>query len=138
MRRSNKIIKPLSLAIGAAFIGSLSMSQIANASSDFQLNQMKTGYMLADEAAPAADQAKPEAKTEHKAKEGKCSEGKCSTAKKKAHEGSCASDKKAKEGSCSADKKAKAKEGSCSADKKAKEGSCSADKKGKEGSCSGH
>jgi uncharacterized low-complexity protein len=147
---SNKIIKPLTFAIGAAFIGSLSLSQVAQASSGFQLNQMKAGYMLADQAAPAA--GAPAAK----GKDGKCGEGKCGATKGKkcmemtdkaaqdkcmadAHpkgkEGSCSADKKGKEGSCSADKKGK--EGSCSADKKGKEGSCSADKKGKEGSCSG-
>lgn len=136
---STKIIKPLSLAIGAAFVGSLALSQVASAGTSFQLNQMKSGYMLSDETAPAAEQAKPDAKAaEHKAKEGKCAEGKCSAKKRKAHEGHCGADHaaKGKEGSCSADKKAK--EGSCSADKKMKEGSCSADKKAKEGSCSGH
>jgi len=140
---SNKVIKPLTLAIGAAFIGAVSLSTVAQASNNFQLSQMNAGYMLGD-----------------KAPEGKCGEGKCGATKGKkcsemadkaaqdkcmadAHpkgkEGSCSADKKGKEGSCSADKKGK--EGSCSADKKAKgkEGSCSADKKGKEGSCSaGH
>ncbi len=126
---SNKIIKPLSLAIGAAFVGSMSLAQIANASNNFQLNSMDSGYMLAD-----------------KASEGKCGEGKCGATKgvkcmdmkDKAAQDKCMADAhKGKEGSCSADKK-KGKEGSCSADKKGKEGSCSADKKGKEGSCSGH
>ena len=140
MRMSNKVIKPLTLALGAAFVGSLSLASIASASQNFQLAQMNGGYMLGDKAA-----------------EGKCGEGKCGANKGKkcseitdkaaadkcmadAHpkgkEGSCSADKKGKEGSCSADKKGK--EGSCSADKKGKEGSCSADKKGKEGSCSSH
>ena len=164
MRMSNKIIKPLSLAIGAAFLGSGALSQTTHASTAFQVKPLISGYMLA-------------------AAEGKCGEGKCAVSKMdtnkdgkvsmdeaKAHnwteaafnamdtnkdgflstdeiaaghkmhksgaEGSCSADKKGKEGSCSADKKGK--EGSCSADKKGKEGSCSADKKGKEGSCSGH
>jgi uncharacterized low-complexity protein len=149
---SNKIVKPLTLAIGAAFLGSVSVSQMAHASSAFQLSPLVGGYMLAGA-------------------EGKCGEGKCGVAKMAKpgetsvskdeaiahgfsenqfktwdtnHDGAldakelgamhAAMDKKGKEGSCSADKKGK--EGSCSADKKGKEGSCSADKKGKEGSCS--
>ena len=112
---SNKIIKPLTIAIGAAFIGSVSLAQ---ANSNFQLNQMNQGYMLAD-----------------KAPEGKCGEGKCGATKgKKCSE---MTDKAAQD-KCMADAHPKGKEGSCSADKKGKEGSCSADKKGKEGSCSGH
>jgi len=150
---SNKIVKPLTLAIGAAFLGTFSVSQMAQASSAFHLSPLVGGYMLAGT-------------------EGKCGEGKCGVAKMAKpgetavskdeamahgfsesqfktwdtnHDGSldakelgamhAAMDKKGKEGSCSADKKGK--EGSCSADKKGKEGSCSADKKGKEGSCSG-
>jgi len=163
---SSKIGNTLSIAIGAAVVGSLSLSQLAAASPVFQASDLASGYMLAAAA------------------EGKCGEGKCGVAKmdtnkdgkvsmpeamaggfsesqvkawdkngdgslddgelkamhasmdKKGKEGSCSADKKGKEGSCSADKKGK--EGSCSADKKGKEGSCSADKKGKEGSCSGH
>lgn len=162
---SNKIIKPLTLAVGAAFVGSVSLSQMVHANTAFTVKPLVSGYMLAAE--------------------GKCGEGKCAVSKMdtnkdgkvsmdeakaggwnenqfkvmdtnkdgflsadelaaghKAHksgaEGSCSADKKGKEGSCSADKKGK--EGSCSADKKAKgkEGSCSAEKKGKEGSCSSH
>jgi len=125
----SKIVKPLSLAIGAAFIGSLSLSNVARADTGFHMNPMNSGYMLGD-----------------KAPEGKCGEGKCGATKgkkcmemtAKADQDKCMADAhpKGKEGSCSADKKGK--EGSCSADKKGKEGSCSADKKGKEGSCSSH
>ena len=124
----SKIVKPLSFAIGAAFIGSLSLSQVALADTGFQLNSMKQGYNLADKTAPApADAAK--------AKEGKCGEGKCGATKgKKCME---MSDKAAQD-KCMADAHPKGKEGSCSADKKGKEGSCSAEKKGKEGSCSSH
>jgi len=115
---SNKIVKPLSLAIGAAFIGSVSLAQVANASNSFQLNQMNSGYMIGD-----------------KAPEGKCGEGKCGATKGQ----KCMDMKdKAAQDKCMADAHPKGKEGSCSADKKGKEGSCSADKKGKEGSCSGH
>lgn len=152
---SNKLIKPLSLAIGTGLVGSLSLAQIAQANPTFHMNTLVAGYSLAV------------------AGEGKCGEGKCSVAKMaKAGETAvshdeavahgfsesqikawdkngdgkldsaeltamhAAMDHKGKEGSCSQDKKGK--EGSCSSDKKGKEGSCSSDKKGKEGSCGGH
>lgn len=145
---SNKIIKPIAIAIGAAFVGSVSFGQQANASGTFQLNPLLTPYAVAG--------------TDAKATEGKCGMEKCDANKDgkatKAeamaagwteaqfnmadtkHQGFLTqasfdayhllnkSDGGAKKG----------KEGSCSADKKGKEGSCSADKKGKEGSCSGH
>ena len=139
---SNKIVKPLTIAIGAAFVGSVAMTQIANANTAFQITPLVGGYTLAAE--------------------GKCGEGKCAVAKMAkpgetavtkeeamAHGFSATqvaawdknSDGKLDAAELSAmhaamDKKGK--EGSCSADKKGKEGSCSADKKGKEGSCSGH
>ena len=162
---SNKIIKPLTLAVGAAFIGSVTLSQMVHANTAFQVKPLISGYMLAGH-------------------EGKCGEGKCAVSKmdtnkdakvsmdeakaggwneaqfnamdtnkdgflsadelaaghkmhKSGAEGSCSADKmKGTEGHCSADKM-KGHEGSCTADKmKGKEGSCSADKKGKEGSCS--
>jgi uncharacterized low-complexity protein len=116
---SNKIVKPLSIAMGAAFVGSLALAQTANASTAFQLTPLVGGYTLAAE--------------------GKCGEGKCGATKgmkcmdmkEKAAQDKCMAE-------AHADKDKKGKEGSCSADKKGKEGSCSADKKGKEGSCSGH
>lgn len=137
---STKIAKPLSLAIGAAFIGSLSMHQMAQANPAFSLNQLAAGYMTTGFG------------------EGKCGEGKCGMAKvdsdhsgsvskaeyeatggkmfdamDKDHNGSlseaelAAGHKKGAEGSCGADKKHA--EGSCGADKKKAEGSCGADKK---------
>ena len=123
---SNKLIKPLTLAVGAAFVGAVSLASIAHASNSFQLSQMNSGYQLGD-----------------KAPEGKCGEGKCGATKgkkcsempDKAAKDKCMADAHPKktDGSCSADKK---KDGSCSADKK-KDGSCSGDKKKSEGSCSG-
>lgn len=60
---SSKIGNTLGLAIGAAFIGSLSLSQLAAASPAFQVSDLASGYMLAAAA------------------EGKCGEGKCGVAK---------------------------------------------------------
>ena len=124
---SNKVIKPLTLAVGAAFIGAVALTTAANANTAFTMKPLMSGYMLAG--------------TEGKCGEGKCGATKgqkCMDMKDKAAQDKCLADAhpKGKEGSCSADKKGK--EGSCSADKKGKEGSCSADKKGKEGSCSSH
>jgi uncharacterized low-complexity protein len=139
---SNKVIKPLTLAIGAAFLGSVALSQTSHASTAFQVKPLISGYMLAGA-------------------EGKCSEGKCATAKMDTNKDGKVSLDEAKaagwneaqfkamdtnhDGFLSADELAAGHkahktgaEGSCSADKKGKEGSCSADKKGKEGSCSSH
>ena len=137
---SNKIVKPLTIAIGAAFIGSIALSQTANANSAFQMKPLLSGYMLAGA-------------------EGKCGEGKCGVAKMDANkDGKVSKDEAIKAGFSESQFKAwdknndgsldaaeltamhaamdkKGKEGSCSADKKGKEGSCSADKKGKEASC---
>lgn len=60
---SSKIGNTLSVAIGAAIIGSLSLSQLAAASPAFQVGDLASGYMLAA------------------AGEGKCGEGKCGVAK---------------------------------------------------------
>jgi uncharacterized low-complexity protein len=139
---SNKIIRPLTVAIGAAFVGSLALTQTANANTAFQLTPLVGGYTLAGE--------------------GKCGEGKCAVAKMaKPGEKAVSKEEAIAHGFSESQVKAwdkntdgslddgelkamhasmdhKGKEGSCSADKKGKEGSCSADKKGKEGSCSGH
>ena len=61
-RMSSKIGNTLSVAIGAAVIGSLSLSQLAAASPVFQASDLAAGYMLAA------------------AGEGKCGEGKCGVA----------------------------------------------------------
>jgi len=46
----SKIVKPLSFAIGAAFIGSLSLAQVARADTGFHMNPMNSGYQLGDKA----------------------------------------------------------------------------------------
>jgi uncharacterized low-complexity protein len=119
---SNKIVKGLSLAVGAALLGSVSL---ANASA-FQLTDLNAGYMVVGDEKP----------------EGKCGEGKCGADKaKEAHCGAAKGDHEGKcgEGKCGAEKKGaegKCGEGKCGAEKKAEEGKCGADK-GKEGSCGG-
>ncbi|MCE5232541.1 MAG: hypothetical protein ABFC67_10115 [Mizugakiibacter sp.] len=125
---SKSFVKPLSIALGAALVGGLSMQ--ATAASAFQLGSLGSGYMLAqatgsqEPAKEAAPNPAPKAGDKTmKHEEGKCGEGKCG-ARRKAHEGHCGGDK------VSSDKaggKAKGKEGACGADKakmKAKEGAC--------------
>jgi uncharacterized low-complexity protein len=88
---SNKIMKPLSVAVGVAFVGSLAISQAAAASS-FSLSDLDQGYQLVGE---HGDKAK---------EEGKCGEGKCGADKAKEEgkcgEGKCGADKAKEEGKC--------------------------------------
>jgi uncharacterized low-complexity protein len=58
----SKMIKPLSVAVGVAFVGSLAISQAASASS-FDLSDMDRGYQQVGDG--------------HEKGEGKCGEGKC-------------------------------------------------------------
>ena len=105
-------LKPLTLALGAAFVTSLAGTPVANAAENpFAMSDLSSGYMVADS----------HKEGDKKMEEGKCGEGKCGG--DKAEEGSCGGDK-AEEGSCGGDK---AEEGSCGGDK-AEEGSCGGDK----------
>jgi uncharacterized low-complexity protein len=121
-------LKPLAVAMGAAFVTSLATTPVANAAENpFAMSELASGYMVADS---------------HM--EGKCGEGKCGGDKAKAvkegkcGEGKCGGDKAKKEGKCGGDKdrgcseEAKAaKEGKCG------EGKCGGDKAKKEGKCGG-
>ncbi len=79
---SNKMIKPVSLAVGAAFLGSLTFGAYAANGTGLQATDLAQGYMLVGD-----DKAK---------EEGKCGEGKCGGAK--AEEGKCGGDKAKEEG----------------------------------------
>jgi uncharacterized low-complexity protein len=133
---SNKIVKPLTLALGAAFVGSVSLAQMAHASSAFQLNPLLAPFAAAGT-------------------EGKCGEGKCGLSAMDANKDGKATKEEAMAAGWNETQFAKADAQNqgfltqASFDayhllyksepaKKGKEGSCSADKKGKEGSCSGH
>ena len=110
---SNKIVNTLSLAIGAALLGSVGL---ANAASAFAVNDLGQGYMLVGEEKP----------------EGKCGEGKCGDSK--TEEAKCGGDKAKEEGKCG--------EGKCGGDKakeegKCGEGKCGGDKAKEEGKCGG-
>ena len=86
------VMKPLSIALGAAFVASLAGTSVANAADNpFSMTELSSGYMVAD------------------SKEGKCGEGKCGGEKKaeegKCGEGKCGGEKKAEEGKCGGEKK---------------------------------
>ena len=89
-------LKPLAVAMGAAFVTSLTIAPVANAAENpFAMTELSSGYMVAEKA------------------EGKCGEGKCGADKAKKEgkcgEGKCGADKAKKEGKCG--------EGKCGADK---------------------
>jgi uncharacterized low-complexity protein len=109
---SKNSIKPISAAIGAAFVSSIAVGAATAADNPFSLSDLDAGYMVA-----GGD----------KGEEGKCGEGKCGG--DKGEEGKCGEDK-GKEGKCGEDK---GKEGKCGEDK-GEEGKCGEDK-GEEGKC---
>jgi uncharacterized low-complexity protein len=99
---SKSKLKPVALAVGAAFATTLAMSPVANAvENPFAMTQLHAGYKLADNKA----------------------EGNCGANKAKAKEANCGANKakqeKAKEANCGANKakQEKAKEGNCGANK---------------------
>jgi len=113
------VMKPLSIALGAAFVASLAGTSIANAADNpFSMTELSSGYMV-------ADSKEGKCGGEKKAEEGKCGEGKCGGEKKakegKCGEGKCGGEKKATEGKCG--------EGKCGGEKKATEGKCGGEKK---------
>jgi uncharacterized low-complexity protein len=104
MANQSKILKPVSAAVGVAFVSSLAAGTTAVAGENpFLSTDLDAGYQLAGE----------------KGKEGKCGEGKCGGDKaEKGAEGACGESGKAAEGKCG--------EGKCGGDKadKGKEGAC--------------
>jgi uncharacterized low-complexity protein len=97
------VLKPVAVALGAAFVTSLAGTSIANAAENpFGMTELSSGYMVAE-----GDMKEGKCGGEKKeAKEGKCGEGKCGGEKKEAKEGKCG------EGKCGGEKKEK-KEGKC-------------------------
>src|SRR5690606_11526153 len=156
---SSKMIKPLSVAVGVAFVGSFAIAQAASASS-FSLSDMDSGYQQVGEGHDHGDKAK-----EGKCGEGKCGEGKCGVDKLDTDKDGAISSAeftasghsaekfakldtdgngsisqaefdaahKGKEGKCG---EGKCGEGKCGGEKKAEEGKCGEGKCG-EGKCGG-
>jgi uncharacterized low-complexity protein len=110
---SKNLMQSLSVAVGAALLGSVA---VANAGDLFRVNDLGFGYQLTGE-----DHA------EGKCGEGKCGEGKCGEGKcgeKKAEEGKCGGDKA--DDAAKADAEGKCGEGKCG------EGKCGGEKKADE------
>jgi len=98
------VLKPVAVAIGAAFVTSLAGTSIANAAQNpFSMTELSSGYMVA---------------------EGDMKEGKCGESHMKEKEGKCGEGKMDKEGM---DKSKMKKEGKCG------EGKCGEGKMDKEG-----
>lgn len=86
MSKDNKIVKPLTLAIGAAFAATLATSNVANAASmgdnPFAMAELESGYIqLAAEGKCGEGKCGEGKKAKAKTKEGKCGEGKCGGSK---------------------------------------------------------
>ena len=113
-------LTPIAAALGTTFAVSLSVSPLVNAAENpFSMNELSSGYMVADAEATCGDmggageEGEGAGGTEKMGEEGKCGEGKCGE-KRKAHEGKCG------EGKCGANKDKPAKmdpEGTCGAGK---------------------
>ena len=88
------VLKPVAVALGAAFVTSLAGTSIANAAENpFGMTELSSGYMVA---------------------EGDMKEGKCGGEKKETKEGKCGEGKMDKEGKCGEGKMDKSKkEGKC-------------------------
>ncbi len=118
---SKKTMKPISLAIGTAFVTTLAAGNVSAATdaneNPFAMNDLSSGYM---QLASGYGDAKSD-------KEGKCGEGKCGEDKDKGDkEGKCG------EGKCGGKGEMKKNmEGKCGGDKAEKEGKCG------EGKCGG-
>ena len=113
---SKKPMKPISLAIGAAFVTSLAAGNVSAETNvdanPFAMNELSSGYMQL----AYGDGKKAEG-------EGKCGEGKCGD-KKGDKEGKCGEKKGDKEGKCGekkGDKEGKCGEGKCGEKKGDKE-----------------
>lgn len=120
-------LKPLAVAMGAAFVTSLAGTGTASAASNpFAMSDLSSGYMVAESTEQPA-----------KTMEGKCGEGKCGEKMKmKTQEGKCGEQMKMKEGKCGegkcgegkcGEKMMKSMEGKCG-EKMKTEGKCGAKK----------
>ena len=130
---SNKTtLKPVAVALGALFVGSLANTSVANAADNpFGMTELSSGYMVAD---MKEGKCGAGMKKDAKMKEGKCGEGMKDKAMKMKKEGKCGAGMKGK----MMDKEKMKKEGKCG------EGKCGASMKGKmdkekmkEGKCGG-
>ena len=84
-------LKPLAIALGAAFVTTLATTPVANAAANpFAMSDLSSGYMVADaHEAEGGDKMKEGTCGGDKkaGEEGKCGEGKCGGDKKAGEEG---------------------------------------------------
>ncbi|MEK6736311.1 MAG: hypothetical protein AABY47_07055 [Pseudomonadota bacterium] len=107
---AKRSLKPMSLAVGTAFVTSLAASSLMAETTvngnPFALNELSGGYMQMADASKVGSEHrsdKADAQAGKKSeKEGKCGEGKCGgkNEMKKNMDGSCGSKKSEKEGKC--------------------------------------
>jgi len=107
-------MKPMAVALGAAFVSSLAGTSIANASDNpFSMTELSSGYMVAEMAEGKCGEGKMKQEAEGKCGEGKMkqeAEGKCGEGKmKKEAEGKCG------EGKCGEGMMKQEAEGKCGA-----------------------
>lgn len=98
---SKKSMKPVSLAVGAAFVTSLAAGHLSadTNTSPFAMNELSGGYMQLADAGNTSKSGQEEKSDEKKPeKEGKCGDGKCGGSMKKDMEGKGDDDKSDKEG----------------------------------------
>ena len=105
---SRKLIKPVSLAVGTAFVTTLAAGNVSAEvdTNPFAMNELSGGYMQLAYGGSGENKAKEGKYDEGKCggkkaeKEGKCGEGKCGSDMKKNMEGNCGGKKAEKEGKC--------------------------------------
>ena len=74
------VLKPVAVALGAAFVTSLAGTSIANAAENpFGMTELSSGYMVAE--GDMKEGKCGEGKMDKSKKEGKCGEGKCGGSK---------------------------------------------------------
>lgn len=108
---SKKTLKPISLAVGTAFVTTLAVGNVSSETdlntNPFAMNELSSGYMQLAYGGGGGDKSEKEGKYgegkcggKKAEKEGKCGEGKCGSDMKKNMEGNCGGKKDVKEGKC--------------------------------------
>ena len=114
-------LKPLAIALGAAFVTTLATTPVANAAENpFAMSDLSSGYMVADSMEGKCGEGKCCAsKAADKMEEGKCGEGKCGgdKAAEKMEEGKCGEGKCGAAGDAGKVMEAKCGEGKCGGSK---------------------
>lgn len=111
---SKKSIKPVSLVVGTALVGSLAAGELLadSAANPFAMTELSGGYMQLADASGAGKPVPNGGQDSKQNMEGKCGEGKCGGKKemKQNMEGKCGGKKAEQEGKCG--------EGKCGSSKK--------------------